>query len=439
MRTARLVGLSPDGKSLIVATESGEELIIEADERLRAALRGDRPRLGQLEIEMQTSLTPRDIQARLRAGESLEEVARVAGLPMDRVERFATPVLAEREHVASMAMSSSVRRRSEPSGHRSLRITVTERLLTRGVDIDAITWDSYRLDDGRWAVTADYRVGEESRHAAFFYDLRGRFSVAGNDEAQWLLGDQAAKGPQRGRLRLEESGPGDTEPTLSLGEKLATPWSGDEPAIPRSGDEPAIPWSGDEPAIPRSGDEPAGDALDEPTVPVSRPLRPIAGVPNPSDVTGEEDRVTPLGTLYEMLGGAGYSEDSAHVYQGLSDATAVPETDTNTDGGWEPAIVINYPVEPSVQDDIALDVPESVEYPPRHPTRTAQPELPGTDEPGPPDPTVNLDDRADEAHEFEIESLVQPDTAAPRKSVKRKRASVPSWDEIMFGGPKRQG
>ena len=48
MRTARLVGLSPDGKSLIVATESGEEFMIEADERLRAALRGDRPRFEKL-------------------------------------------------------------------------------------------------------------------------------------------------------------------------------------------------------------------------------------------------------------------------------------------------------------------------------------------------------------------------------------------------------
>ena len=172
------------------------------------------------------------------------------------------------------------------------------------------------------------------------------------------------------------------------------------------------------------------------------PLRPVAGAPNPSDVTDEEDRVTPLGTLYELLGGAGYSEDSARVYQGLSDATAVPETDTNTDGGWEPAIVINYPVEPSVQDDIGLDVPESVEYPPRHPTRTAQPELPGTDEPGPPDPTVNLDDRADEAHEFEVESLVQADTAAPvrassasgppsrvrTRSVRRTQAAGPARD-----------
>src|SRR5512132_1800662 len=222
MRSARLVGLSPDGKSLIVVTESGEELIIEADERLRAAVRGDRRRLGQLEIEMQTSLTPRDIQARIRAGESLEDVAQVAGIPMDRVERFATPVLAERDHVASVAMSSSVRRRSEPSGHRSLRVTVTERLVGRGVDIDAIKWDSYRLDDGRWAVTADYRSGDTSRHASFFYDVRGRFSIAANDEARWLLGDQlSSRSPQRGRPRLaDESIEEDTEPTL-VSDKLA--------------------------------------------------------------------------------------------------------------------------------------------------------------------------------------------------------------------------
>jgi Protein of unknown function (DUF3071) len=411
MRTARLVGLSPDGKSLIVATESGEQLIIEADERLRAAVRGDRPRLGQLEIEMQTSLTPRDIQARIRAGESLEDVAQVAGIPMDRVERFATPVLAERDHVASVAMSSSVRRRSEPSGHRSLRVTVTERLVGRGVDIDAIKWDSYRLDDGRWAVTADYRVGEENRHAAFFYDLRGRFSVAGNDEARWLLGDQSTvKSLHRGRTRLDESGEGDTEPTVDLSGKLA---------------------------IPRTGEEPAGDELDEPTVPVSRRLRPVPPVPNPSDIADEEPGLSPIGMHYDVLGGAGYSEDSARLYAGLSDATAVPETDTATDGNWEPAIVMNYPVEPSIHDDTALDVPESVEYSPRPTSPTTEQELPGTDEPGPPDPTVNLDDRADEAHEFEIESLVQPDAPQQHKS-KRKRASVPSWDEIMFGGPKRQ-
>jgi len=427
MRSARLVGLSPDGKSLIVVTESGEELIIEADERLRAAVRGDRPRLGQLEIEMQTSLTPRDIQARIRAGESLEDVAGVAGLPLDRVERFAAPVLAEREHVASMAMSSSVRRRGEPSGHRSLRITVTERLLGRGVDIDAISWDSYRLDDGRWAVTADYRAGDASRHAAFFYDLRGRFSVAGNDEAQWLLGDQQSSvtGLHSPRPRLAESGEGgDNEPTLDLSERLAAT------KRPHPVSQP--------PVAEEAGEE------EEPTVAVSRVLHPVPSrsgpvdMPVPSGADNDETGQSPIGTLYEVLGGDGYSEDSPRVYAGLSDATAVPETGTTTDGGWEPAIVINYPVEPSIHEDSALDVPETVEHPPRLSREAGGPELPGTDEPGPPDPTVNLADRTDEAHEFEMESLAHPDTQPQRTSMKRKRASVPSWDEIMFGGPKRQ-
>ena len=410
MRTARLVGLSPDGKSLIVATESGEEFMIEADERLRAALRGDLPRLGQLEIEMQTSLTPRDIQARIRAGETLEDVARVAGIPMDRVERFAAPVLAEREHVASMAMASSVRRRGEPSGHRSLRITVTERLLGRGVDIDAITWDSYRLDDGRWAVTADYRSEDANRHASFFYDLRGRFSVAANDEARWLLGDQpATRGPQRGRPRLIGSTEEDTEPTL-VSDKLAFSKAGQE----------------------------SSNEDDEPTVAVSRTLRPVADVPNPRDTGDVPTDESPIGTLYEMLGGDGYSEDSPRVYEGLSDATAVPETGTGRDGGWEPAIVINYPVEPSLHEEAAIDTPDAEEHPVRSFRDTAEHELPGTDEPGPPDLPANLADRTDEAHEFEIESLVHVDAPAERKGVKRKRASVPSWDEIMFGGPKRQ-
>jgi hypothetical protein len=420
MRTARLVGLSPDGKSLIVATESGEEFMIEADERLRAALRGDLPRLGQLEIEMQTSLTPRDIQARIRAGETLEDVARVAGIPMDRVERFAVPVLAEREHVASMAMASSVRRRGEPSGHRSLRITVAEQLVGRGVDIDAIKWDSYRLDDGRWAVTADYRSGDTSRHASFFYDLRGRFSVAANDEARWLLGDQpTSRGSQRGRPRpMEESSEGDTEPTL-VSDKLALAKAAHEAARHRP-----------------AGDEPGEDKDDEPSVAVSRKLRPVADVP--SDTGDEAADVSPIGTRYGMLGGDGYSEDSPRVYPGLSDATAVPETDAVTDGGWEPAIVINYPVEPSMHDEALIDSPESEEHSVRPFGATAEHELPGTDEPGPPDLPANLADRTDEAHEFEIESLVDVDTPPERKSVKRKRASVPSWDEIMFGGPKRQ-
>ena len=204
MRTARLVGLSLDGRSLIVTTDDGEELQIAADDRLRAAIRGDRPRLGQLEIEMKTSLSPRDIQTRIRAGESLEDVTRLAGIPLDRVERFAAPVLAEREHIAAVAMSASVRRRGETSGHRSLRITVTERLVTRGWTSTRCAWDSYRLDDGRWAVTADYTSGTES--SARLLHLRPAQPVLGRGQrrsppAARRTAHRPAAGPVAGRPR----------------------------------------------------------------------------------------------------------------------------------------------------------------------------------------------------------------------------------------------
>ena len=383
MRTARLVGLSLDGKSLIVTTDDGEELQIAADDRLRAAIRGDRPRLGQLEIAMNTSLSPRDIQTRIRAGESLEDVTRMAGIPLDRVERFAAPVLAEREHIAALAMSASVRRRGETSGHRSLRITVTERLVTRGVVIDTMRWDSYRLDDGRWAVTADYTSGSEERHACFTFDPRSRFSVAANDEARRLLGEQPT-GPQPvGRRPVGAAPTGeDTEPTVDLSDELALVRATREPTTTRL------------------------DEADEPTVAVPRLLRPVADLP-------------------PQLGGDGYSEDSVRVYPGLSDATAVPETGPAT--GWEPALVVNYPVEPSQQDD--NEPPTEPEDPPVSPELPA--EVPGTDE-QPAEievPTLPGTEPSEDEGPTELDQ--------ERRSGRRKRATVPSWDEIMFGGPKR--
>jgi hypothetical protein len=406
MRTARLVGLSPDGKTLIVATDSGEQLAIVADARLRAAVRGDRPRLGQLEIQMETALSPREIQSRIRSGQTLEDVTRAAGIPVDRVERFAAPVLAEREHIAAMALASSVRRRGETSGHRNLRIALTERLLARGVDIDTLEWDSYRVDGGRWAVTAGYRSGESSRQALFYFDVAGRFSVAGNDDARWVLGEQSpAKGPQPGRRRpveVAEESADDTEPTLDLSDDLA---------IVRAVQDFPVPPQ-----------EVLEDAEHLASVQELRPAAPAPLDPEP-DGEGTPGEESALDTLYAMLDSD--SEEVAEAdrgYAGLNDATAVPEAAARRGAGWEPAIVVNYPVEPSLLDDEPVTGSETG----------------GTDEPGTPDRPTGIEDREDEADALVDEHAVQPTPAEVQpRATKRKRAAVPSWDQIMFGGPKR--
>ena len=206
MREARLVGLSQDGEKLILAVaETGEEFAIPVDDRLRAALRGDRARLGQLEIQMESALRPRDIQARIRAGESPEAVAAVAQMPMERVMAFAGPVLAERDHVASLAQRASVRRRGGGDAPtRNLGAWVTERLRIRQVDPASAEWDAWRRDDGRWAVRVSYFVTEDDEKIAMFaYDAPGRYAVPDDDEARWLVGEQAQViAPQASERRL---------------------------------------------------------------------------------------------------------------------------------------------------------------------------------------------------------------------------------------------
>ena len=59
---------------------------------------------------MDSSLRPRDIQARIRAGESPEAVAQAAQTSIEKIMVYAGPVLAEREHIADRAQRSTVRR-----------------------------------------------------------------------------------------------------------------------------------------------------------------------------------------------------------------------------------------------------------------------------------------------------------------------------------------
>lgn len=116
MPDLRLVAVSEDGTHLVLRAEDGKKYTLPIDERLRAAVRGDRARMSQIELESDSALRPRDIQARIRAGATAEEVALAAGIPVERVKRFEGPVLAERAYMAERAQKTPVRRQGESNG-----------------------------------------------------------------------------------------------------------------------------------------------------------------------------------------------------------------------------------------------------------------------------------------------------------------------------------
>ncbi len=193
----RLTGVSEDGRKLLLVSDAGVEFTVDVDDRLRAALSnrrgGDQARLAQLEMQMDSTLRPRDIQARIRSGETPESVAQVAGTSVDKVMPYAAPVLAERAHVAQRAQRASVRRRPAEgvagTAARTLGEAVGSHLRRRNVDPDTVSWDAWRREDGRWTLTGSYTTGDRVGAGHFSFDSPGNYVVAEDDDAHWLLGE----------------------------------------------------------------------------------------------------------------------------------------------------------------------------------------------------------------------------------------------------------
>jgi hypothetical protein len=224
-----LAGLSGDGKRLLLVDDQGAEFTLDADPRLRAALRGEHARLGQLEMKMDSSLRPRDIQARIRSGETPESVASAAGTTVEAIMPFAAPVMAERQHVAERAQRSSVRRSGAgpQAGARTLGEAVGGHLRSLNIDPDTVTWDSARREDGRWNLTADFSAGPRSGTARFTFDAPGNYVLVDNDDAQFLIGGAAgteAPAPtprddlQQARARRQTAPPSAPADQLPLGD-----------------------------------------------------------------------------------------------------------------------------------------------------------------------------------------------------------------------------
>ncbi|WP_031486343.1 septation protein SepH [Streptomyces bicolor] len=309
MPELRVVAVSNDGTRLVLKAADATEYTLPIDERLRAAVRGDRPRLGQIEIEVESHLRPRDIQARIRAGATAEEVAQLAGIPVDRVRRFEGPVLAERAFMAERARKTPVRRPGENAAGPQLGEAVQERLLLRGAEKDSVQWDSWRRDDGTWEVLLVYRVAGEPHSASWTYDPPRRLVQAVDDEARSLIGesdDLAAPEPsfpfvpRIARLPRERS----MDRALDRGDRPSLPAQASEPAeeITEERDSltsllEAVPsFRGDlvvpeRPSEPDVEEPPAEPATEEPPAPAASAGSAYADVLMPRSVGSHRDRL----------------------------------------------------------------------------------------------------------------------------------------------------
>lgn len=183
MRDVTLVEVHADGRHLILTDESGQRFRLPLDDQLRAAARQDVAWLNRLQAGVEQPLRPRDIQARIRAGLSADEIAEATGMSVEHVRRYEGPVLAEREHVAQAAQQVAVARSG--SSDTTLTQSVAERLAARGADSDPV-WDSWREEAGSWIVQVGFSAGGRPRTAQWRYLPADAHLEPIDDESRWL-------------------------------------------------------------------------------------------------------------------------------------------------------------------------------------------------------------------------------------------------------------
>ena len=244
MRELKVVGLDVDGKRIICESDDpNEKFILRADDRLRAAVRGDKSGVSQTQsdVEVPSVLRPKEIQARIRAGASVEQVAESAGVDVSRVERFGHPVLLERSRAAELATAAHPVLADGPAVLTLLE-TITSALIARGLDPDSTIWDAWRNEDGRWTVQLSWRAGhsDNAAHFRFTPGAHGGTVTAFDDAACELIDPDFAR-PLRPVTAVAPLAIEEPEPPVQVEEAPEPPKPARTPRA-RKGKPPVPAW-----------------------------------------------------------------------------------------------------------------------------------------------------------------------------------------------------
>ena len=409
MQELRFVAVSEDGRYAVLAIPGrSARFTLPIDERLRAVSLGQTSRLAQYEIEVESPLRPKEIQARIRAGETVEEIADAAGIAAERVRWFEGPVLAERAYVADQAQLASVRRQGDATPGPRLGEIVTERLKVFGTDPEDAQWDAKKLGDGSWQVQLIFISGGRLHTAEWIFDQRRRHVLPADDNAA-RMSLPGTEPPQPTAPAPGEATVTHLAPRLSSASGHSAPALG-QPGTGTSGFGQGMvgngatggrarherPGSG-RPAVPQP--QAPQPQVAEPRVAETQHGEPEAPVPREAQAPAAVAPSVPSAPAVSPAAVAAQaSREKTRIAQAREETAAVASSNTS-------------------------DSPTAAT-----PAAAARPAAPVTSAPSP----------AEAVPSAPAESAGEQAARQGRKAARGKRSSVPSWDEIMFGSSRQR-
>ena len=395
-----------DDRSLIVANDAGDEYRFVVDEAALSELR----HLARRERQPGKP-GPREIQALIRAGKSRAQVASETGLEDADIERYEEPVLAERRYILERAHAVPVRTEAHDDGDQRFGAVIAERLA--GLGAQTSEWAAWRDEERGWMVSLEFASHDVGHRAVWTFDHRKSMLSPINPDAV-NLSKQGDVGERLiPKLRAVDSvehsgrfdsGAFDAEEVLSLenaaeaSEVVTTDESAREAQAPSS--DPNVEFARrreiDQRAISSDADAPADLSQTADLLDALRKRR------------GERDQ------------GKRQSEAGTELQPQELDLAALAESDSETAAGSPDAADArgSGSPHPSLRREAPADTPTEPRSIWSSAGVTGAPKT-GSD-PSPERPVAPAQSPA-----------AAPD--APERAPKKGRASIPSWDDILFG------
>ncbi|WP_285116439.1 septation protein SepH [Leifsonia sp. fls2-241-R2A-40a] len=382
MQDLKVIGV--ENGALVAVGDDGERFRIAVDEALQSKVR----QVRQETPADAPKLSPREVQAHIRSGMSAEDVAAVTGAPLEYVQRFEGPIIAEREHIVASALSVPVHTSDavDPLGEpETFGTVIRERLASLGVAGER--WASWKDSETGWIVKLEFTADTIDHDARWTYDARKHALAPLNSEATTLS--------QAGELRG-----GALIPRLRA-------------VLPNEGEPDSSRFDSGAFSFPAPPADLLGPEVTAPIEPLPQGRTP--GANNSiavSAIKRADDAPRDLHQTADLL-------EALRRRRGEREAASYDDRRT-------PAEPKPTPPLPSLSTDAHVEAPQE-----SSPNRTL---------PLDPSPFRVIEERQPVAEQTPLPLDVPAPPSAPStdsgpqpSSRKKGRASMPSWDEIVFG------
>jgi hypothetical protein len=195
MQELKVIGV--ENGALLVASDGGERFRIVIDEVLQSRLRQAQP-----EATNSPKLSPREVQAYIRSGMSADDVAAVTGASLEYIQRFEGPVVAEREHMVSSALGVPVHTAIDPEpadDAMNFGTVIRDRLASLGAQGER--WASWKEPAGGWVIKLAFTADGIDHDARWAFEPKKLTLSPLNSEAVTLSQQGEMSGSLIPRLR----------------------------------------------------------------------------------------------------------------------------------------------------------------------------------------------------------------------------------------------